>query len=139
MRDSYFSLNGRNCLPCSVFRAYYGTEQLAQTAEPILRRSSRTREARLTETSLRPRIFVQSIICYNPCPRLEALLQYLEWSSWSGKLSWLNQRAVDPCQRKAVSRMAKALQRASSALTFLAAMSLQRSYFCRGTEWSTRA
>ena len=69
----------------------------------------------------------------------EALLQYLEWSSWSGKLSWLSQRAVDPCQRKAVSRMANALQRACSALTFLAAMSLQHSYFCCGTEWSTLA
>jgi len=26
VRDSYFSLDGRYCLPCTVFRAYYGTE-----------------------------------------------------------------------------------------------------------------
>jgi len=99
------------------------------TAEPSCVDHLARVEARLTETSLRPRIFVQSIICYNPFPRLEALLQYLEWSSWSGKLSWLKPAPIDPCQRKAVSRMAKALQRASSALTFLAAMSLQTFVF----------
>jgi hypothetical protein len=62
----------------------------------------------------------------------EALLQYLEL------VELVREAVLDEasapstrCQRKAVSRIANLLRRASSALTFLAAMSFQHSYFCR--------
>lgn len=82
-------------------------------------------QARLTETSLRLRVSLNRSSLAIPARGIRGVASVSRiGSSWSGKLSWfsLSPPAVDPCQRKAVSRIAHTLQKASSALTFVAAM-----------------